>query len=168
VWTSIRCDAPGLDARSNAGVENVSTSFHTPREPQRSTPFGQPRNKSLSRSKDGTFLMRLLSVMGGACTPTAATPLLLTRMGGCRSRLRSFQPRTPKVFGGIAGGIKRFAPPDWHPGLTSGQSPPHQRPNLPPSGDSVRSRLKIINCVLSLLGFRSAWQAPTLIVKGLS
>jgi hypothetical protein len=40
VWRSIRCDALGLDVRSDAGVENVSTSFHAPREPQQSTRFG--------------------------------------------------------------------------------------------------------------------------------
>jgi hypothetical protein len=81
VWRSIRCDAPGLNARSNAEVENVSTSFHAPREPQQSTRLGPPHNKSFSRSKDGTFLMRLPSVMRGACAPTAATPLKLTRVG---------------------------------------------------------------------------------------
>jgi hypothetical protein len=85
VWRSIRCDAPGLNARSNAGVEKVSTSFHAPRELQQSTRLGPPHNKSFSRSKDGTFLMRLPSVMRGACAPTAATPLKLTRAGGCQT-----------------------------------------------------------------------------------
>jgi hypothetical protein len=57
---------PGFNARSNAGVETVFRSFHAHREPQQSTRLGRPRNKCFSRSKDGTFLMRLLSVRGGA------------------------------------------------------------------------------------------------------
>jgi hypothetical protein len=70
----------------HAGVENVSRSFHAHREPQQSTRFAPPRNNSFSSSKDGTFLMRLPSERSGACAPPAATPLRLTRMGGCRTR----------------------------------------------------------------------------------
>jgi hypothetical protein len=71
-----------------AGVENVSRWFHAHREPQQSTRFGPPLNKSSSRSKHGTFLMRLPSEPGCACAPPAATPLRLTRIGGCRPRPR--------------------------------------------------------------------------------
>ena len=65
----------------HAGVENVSRSFRVHREPQQSTRFGPHRNNSFSRSKDGTFLMRLPSEPGCACAPLAATPLRSTRMG---------------------------------------------------------------------------------------
>src|ERR1700747_3243156 len=78
VWRSMSCDAPGLNACSNARVENVSTSFHAPREPQRSTRFGPPHNRSFSQSKDGTFLMRLPG-LHAAWSLTAATLLKLTR-----------------------------------------------------------------------------------------
>jgi hypothetical protein len=71
VWRSVRCDAQGLNARSNAGVKNVSRSFHALREPQQSTRLGPPRNSSCSRSKDGTCPMRLPG-LGSARTPTAA------------------------------------------------------------------------------------------------
>jgi hypothetical protein len=70
----------------HARVENVSRSFHAHREPQQSTRFAPPRNNSFSSSKDATFLMRLPSERSGACAPPAATPLRLTRMGGCRTR----------------------------------------------------------------------------------
>jgi hypothetical protein len=81
VWRLIRCDAPGLNVRSSTlGVENVSWSFHAPREPQQSTRFGPPHNKSFSQSKDGTFLMRLPSVMRAAWALNAATPLKLTHV----------------------------------------------------------------------------------------
>jgi hypothetical protein len=79
VWRLIRCDAPGLHARSNAGVEIVSSSFHAHREPQLPTRLGPSHDMSFSRSRDGTCLMRLPSVMGGAWAPTAATSLRLTR-----------------------------------------------------------------------------------------
>jgi hypothetical protein len=59
VWRSVKCDAQGLNARSNAGVKNVSRSFHALGEPQQSTRLGPPRNSSCSRSKDGTCPMRL-------------------------------------------------------------------------------------------------------------
>jgi hypothetical protein len=85
VWRSIRCDAPGLEARSNAGVEHVSTSFHTPREPQQSTRLGPPCDKIFSRFKDGTYLMRLPAGMHGACVPTAAASLKLTPMRSSRT-----------------------------------------------------------------------------------
>jgi hypothetical protein len=64
-------------------VENASRSFHAPREPQQSTGLGPPHGKSFCRAKDGTCLMRLPSELGGACAPTAATSLKLTRMGHC-------------------------------------------------------------------------------------
>jgi hypothetical protein len=51
---------PGTQRHAqNAGVENVSRSFHAHREPQQSTRFGPSRDSSFSWSKDGTFLMRL-------------------------------------------------------------------------------------------------------------
>src|ERR1700746_370021 len=50
-----------------ARVENVPRSFHTYREPQQSTRFGQPRNNSFSRCKDRIFLMRLPSEPGCVC-----------------------------------------------------------------------------------------------------
>jgi hypothetical protein len=79
--------APGLNARSNIGVENVARSFHAPREPQQSTRWGRPHGKTFSRSKHGPCLMRLpCSVMGNACALTAATSLKLTRRGSCRTR----------------------------------------------------------------------------------
>jgi hypothetical protein len=64
-----------------ARVENVSRWFRAHREPQQSTRFGPIRNTSFSRSKDGTFLMRLPSELGGTCALLAATSLRLTRMG---------------------------------------------------------------------------------------
>jgi len=70
----------------HTGVENVFRFFHAQREPQQSTRFAPPRNNSFSSSKDGTFLIRLPSERGGVCAPPAATPLRLTRMGGCRTR----------------------------------------------------------------------------------
>jgi hypothetical protein len=91
VWRSMRCVAQGLNACSNAGVENVSTSFHAPREPQRSTRFGPPHNKSFSQSKDGTFLMRLPSGMRAAWALTA-TPLKLARS-------RTYTGQNPLCYG---------------------------------------------------------------------
>ena len=71
---------PGTQRHAqHAGVENVSRSFHAHREPQQSTRFGPSRDSSFSWSKDGTFLMRLLSDMGGACAPAAATSLSVSR-----------------------------------------------------------------------------------------
>jgi hypothetical protein len=55
VWRSIRCDAPGLNARSHAGVENVSRWFPAQREPRQSTRLGLLRDRSLSRSKDASI-----------------------------------------------------------------------------------------------------------------
>jgi hypothetical protein len=72
VWRLLRRDVPGLNARSNAGVENVSTSFHAPREPQQSTRLGLPDHKFFSQPENGTYLMRLPSVMCGARAPIAA------------------------------------------------------------------------------------------------
>jgi hypothetical protein len=67
----IRRDAPGVSAPLNTlGVENVSRSFHAPREPQQSTRLGSPHDKTFSRSKDGTLLMRFPSVRGGAVRAT--------------------------------------------------------------------------------------------------
>jgi hypothetical protein len=51
---------PGTKRTLNTlGAENVFRSFHAHREPRQSTRFGPPRDISFSRSKDGTFLMRL-------------------------------------------------------------------------------------------------------------
>jgi len=72
-------------------VENASRSLHAPREPQLSTRLGLPHDKSFSRSKDRTCLMRLPSDMGGACALTAATSLGLTPMG-LKSRAVLFSP----------------------------------------------------------------------------
>jgi hypothetical protein len=85
VWRSIRCDAPGLNARSNPGVKNVSRSIHAPREPRQSPRLGTPHDKSFSRYTEATYSMRLPSVMGGACAPTAATSLNLTRLDAYRT-----------------------------------------------------------------------------------
>jgi hypothetical protein len=70
VRRSIRCDARNPTHAQHDEVENVSRSFHAHREPQQSTRFGLPSNNSYSRFKDGTFLMRLPSVMGGARSAT--------------------------------------------------------------------------------------------------
>jgi hypothetical protein len=89
VWRSVRCDAPGLNAHvQHAEVENVSWLFHTLREPRQSTRSGPPYDRSCSRSKDGTCLMRLPSVMGGVRPLLLLRPFVkLTRMGGCRTCL---------------------------------------------------------------------------------
>jgi hypothetical protein len=95
VWRSIRRDPPPQSDSTElaecplarqaprdpthaqyAGVENVSRSFPTHREPQQSTRFGPIRNNSSSRSKDGTFLMRLPSELG--CYVRASRALLLS------------------------------------------------------------------------------------------
>jgi len=94
VWRSIRCDAPGPNAAQHAGVENISRSFHAHREPQQSTCFGPPRDNSCSRSKDGTYLMRLPG-MGGACAPTANTSFRLTRIRQLPDRLHRYLPGAP-------------------------------------------------------------------------
>ena len=92
VWRLIRCDALGRSATlQDARVENVSRSFHAHREPQQSTRFGPPRNKSFSRFKEGPFLMRLPSVMVGECAPNAATSLRLTTMGSRRTMVGKLQ-----------------------------------------------------------------------------
>jgi hypothetical protein len=53
-----RPGARGLTHIQHPGVENVSGSFDAQREPQQYTRFGPPHDKSFSRSKDGTCLMR--------------------------------------------------------------------------------------------------------------
>jgi hypothetical protein len=85
VWRSIRCDAPGLGARSHPGVKNVSRSFHAHREPRQSTRLGPPHHKSLSWCMEATYLMRLPSVGGGAFAATAVTVLNLTPVDACRT-----------------------------------------------------------------------------------
>jgi hypothetical protein len=67
----------------HAGVENVSWLFHTLREPRQSTRLGPPYDRSCSRSKDGTCLMRLPSAMGGVRPLLLLRPFVkLTRMSG--------------------------------------------------------------------------------------
>ena len=83
VWPSIRCDAPRFTHVQTLGLKTALTSFHAPREPQQSTRLDLPHDKSYSRSKDETPLMRLPSDMGRACAPTAAMSLKFTRVGGC-------------------------------------------------------------------------------------
>ena len=64
VWRSIRRDAPGLNAGSNAGVENASRSFDAPREPRQFTRLGPHHDKSCSRFENEPCLMRLPSGHG--------------------------------------------------------------------------------------------------------
>jgi hypothetical protein len=92
VWRSIRCDAPGLNARSHAGVENVSRWFPAQREPRQSTRLGLLRDRSLSRSKDASI--HGTSVLRGLFAPRAAISLRLTRIHG--PGLAGFHP-APQV-----------------------------------------------------------------------
>ena len=82
VWRSIRRDAPGLNAGSNAGVENASRSFDAPREPRQFTRLGPHHDKVLFSVRERTLSNAApLMVMGGACAPSAATSLKLIRVG---------------------------------------------------------------------------------------
>jgi hypothetical protein len=104
VWRLTRCDAPGGSTHAQyAGVENVSRSFHAHREPQQSTCLGLPHDKSSSRSRDGSFLMRLPSAPNCACAPAAATSLRLTRIRVCGSKRKraALQKRRQLRLGGF-------------------------------------------------------------------
>jgi hypothetical protein len=85
VWRSIIRTAPGPNATIN--TLGLKTSLGLSRAQGAAAVhavFGPPRDNSFSRSKDGTYLMRLPSVMRGACAPIAATSSGLTRMGSAK------------------------------------------------------------------------------------
>ena len=73
------------------GESNASRSFHAPREPQHSTRLGRPCDKTFSRSKVGTCLMRLPSAVGGPCAPWFSGPLA-TRASASRGPSASSRP----------------------------------------------------------------------------
>ena len=79
---------PGTKRAQHGRIENVSRPFHALREPRQHTWFGPLHNRPCSPSKDGTYLMRLPSGVGGARASTAATLLKLPRasyLNSCNS-----------------------------------------------------------------------------------
>jgi hypothetical protein len=92
VWRSIRCDAPGLNVRSNAGSKNVTRSFHAPGSRshrkfsgQAVHAFGSALRKDLF-SVQGRNLSNAAPLRQGWCALTAATLLKSGCVGGCRAK----------------------------------------------------------------------------------